>query len=180
MDKKQNTSFSYQQHITKKTSTQIVITTTSILSLPSLVPTLLKLWLLHPQDIRKDRRSLDITIFYKSSCAPISKAQKCMRGFRREAVTHVWEEETTLTKYVLDTNRRTCCCKKTKQISMSSNEANPTLTGYGVIVEGHPIQAWILAMVIEPPTQKIVIRDVFRFSAQVVAHFIDSVDREAI
>jgi hypothetical protein len=32
-----------------------------------------------------------------------------------------------------------------------------TLTGYGVIVEGHPKQAWILAMVIEPPPQKIVV-----------------------
>ena len=63
---------------------------------------------------------------------------------------------------------------------MSSNEANPTLTGYGVIVKGHLIQAWILVTVIEPPTQKIVVRDVFRFSAQVAAHFIDGVDGEAI
>jgi hypothetical protein len=180
MDKKRNASFLYQQHVTKKTSTQIVVMTTSILSLPSLVPTPLKLWLLHPQDVRKDRRSLDIAIFHKSSCAPISKAQKCVHGFRGEAVTHVQEEEATLTEYALDANRRTCCCKKTKQISMSSNEANPTLTWYGVIVEGHLIQAWILATVIEPPTQKIIIRDVFMFSAQVAAHFIDGVDREAI
>jgi hypothetical protein len=97
MDKKWNASFSYQQHVTKKTSTQIVVTTTSILSLPSLVPTPLKLWLLHPQDIRKDRRSLDITIFHKSSYAPISKAQKCARGFRGEAVMHVWEDVTAKT-----------------------------------------------------------------------------------
>jgi hypothetical protein len=111
----------------------------SILSLPSLVPTPLKLWLLHPQDVRKDCYSLDIAIFYKSLYAPIFKAQKCTHGFRGEAVTHMQEEEATLTEYVLDTNRRTCYCKKTKQRSMSSNEANPTLTGYGVIVEGHPI-----------------------------------------
>jgi hypothetical protein len=180
MDKKQNTSFSYQQHVTKKTSTQIVVTTTSILSLPSLVPTLLKLWLLHPQDVRKDCRSLDIAIFHKSSCAPISKAQKCACRFRGEAVMHVWEEEETLTEYTLNANRRTCCCKKTKQISMSSNEANPTLTGYGVIVEGHPIQVWILVTVIEPPTQKIIIQDIFRFSAQVAAHFINGVDGEVM
>jgi hypothetical protein len=153
---------------------------TSILSLPSLVPTLLKLWLLHPQDVRKDCHSLNIAIFHKSSCAPISKAQKCVHRFRGEAVMHVRKEEATLTEYVLDANRRTCCCKKTKQISMSSNEANPTLTGYGVIVKGHLIQAWILVTVIEPPTQKIVVRDVFRFSAQVAAHFIDGVDGEAI
>ena len=92
MDKKWNASFLYQQHVTKKTSTQIVVTMTSILSLPSLVPTLLKLWLLHPQDVRKDCHSLNIAIFHKSSYAPISKAQKCVHGFRGEAVMHVRKE----------------------------------------------------------------------------------------
>jgi hypothetical protein len=67
-----------------------------------------------------------------------------------------------------------------EQISVSRNVAIPVLTGYGVIVKGHPIEVWILATVIMPPMQKIVIQDIFRFSAEVAAHFIDGVDREVI
>jgi len=95
-------------------------------------------------------------------------------------VTHIWEDEVTLAEDMLYTNRRTWCCRKIKQVSMSRKVAIPTLTGYSVIVKGHPIEAWILAMVIVPPTQKIVVRDIFRFSAEVAAHFIDGVDREVI
>ena len=86
----------------------------------------------------------------------------------------------TLAEYVLHTNRRTCCCKKIEQISVSRNVAIPALTGYGVIVKGHPIEVWILATVIVPPPQKIVVRDIFRFRAEVAAHFVDGVDRKAI
>ena len=85
-----------------------------------------------------------------------------------------------MAEYTLHTNRRTCCCKKIEQMSVSRNVAIPTLTGYGVIVKGYPIEAWILAMVIMPPPQKIVIRDIFRFCAEVAAHFIDGMDRKVI
>jgi hypothetical protein len=148
--------------------------------LPRFVPTLLKFRLLCFQDVRKDCCALDVAILHKATCAPISKAHKCTHGFRGEAVMHVWEDEATLAEYALHANRRTCCCKKIEQISMSRNVAIPALTGYGVIVKGHPIEVWILVTVIVPPPQKIVIRDVFRFRAEVAAHFVNGVDRKAI
>ena len=88
----------------------------------------------------------------------------------------------TLAEDTLHTNRRTWCCRKIKQMSimMSRKVAIQTLTRYSVIVKGHLIEARILATVIMPPIQKIVIRDIFRFSAEVAAHFIDGVDGEAI
>ena len=144
-----------------------------VYGLPRFVPTLLKCWLLCFQDVQKDCHALDVAIFHKSTCTPISKAHKCAHGFGGEAVTHIWEDEATLAEYVLHANGRTCCCK-------SKNGAIPTLTGYGVIAKGHLIEAWILATVIVPPPQKIVIRHIFRFSAEVVAHFIDGVDGKAI
>ena len=95
---------------------------------------------------------------------------------------HIWEDKATLAEDALHTNRRTWCCRKIKQMSimMSRKVAIQTLTGYSVIVKGHLIEVWILVTVIVPPMQKIVIQDIFRFSAEVVAHFIDGVDREAI
>jgi hypothetical protein len=93
---------------------------------------------------------------------------------------HIREDEATLAEYMLHANGRTCCCKKIEQISTSKNGAIPTLTGYGVIVKGHPIEVWILAMVIVPPPQKIVVRHVFRFSVEVAAHFINGVDGKVI
>jgi hypothetical protein len=57
--------------------------------LPRFFPTPLKLGLLLPQDVRKDRRGLDVAIFHEATCAPISKTHKCARGFGGEAVTHV-------------------------------------------------------------------------------------------
>lgn len=63
----------------------------------------------------------------------------------------------TLAEYVLHTNRRTCYCKEIKQISMSRKVAIPKLTGYGMIVKGHLIEAQILATVIMPSMQKIII-----------------------
>jgi hypothetical protein len=148
--------------------------------LPRFVPTLLKFRLLCFQDIRKDCRALDVAILHKATCTPISKAHKCTRGFGGEVVTHVREDEVTLAEYALHANRRTCCCKKMEQISVSRNVAIPVLTGFGVIVKGHPIEVWILATVIVPPPQKIIVRDVFRFCAEVVAHFVDGVDGKAI
>ena len=65
-------------------------------------------------------------------------------------------------------------------IMISRKVAIQTLTRYSVIVKGHPIEVWILATVIVPPPQKIVIRDVFRFHVEVVAHFVNGVDRKAI
>jgi len=70
---------------------------------------------------------------------------------------HVQEDEIILAEDTLHTNRRTWCCRKIKQISVSRKVAIPTLIGYSVIVEGHPIEVWILATVIVPPTQKIII-----------------------
>jgi len=148
--------------------------------LPRFVPTLLKFRLLCFQDVQKDCRALDVAILHKAICASISKAHKCMCGFGGEAVMHVQEDKATLAEYVLHANRRTCYCKKMEQISVSRNVAIPVLTGYGVIVKGHPIEVWILATVIVPPPQKIVIRDVFRFHVEVVAHFVNGVDRKAI
>src|SRR5216683_1903740 len=148
--------------------------------LPRFVPTLLKFRLLCFQDIQKDCHTLDVTIFDKSMCAPISKTHKCTHGFGGEAVTHVQVDKATLAEYVLHANRRTYCCKKIEQMSVSRNVAIPTLIGYGVIVKGYPIEVWILVMVIMPPPQKIVIRDIFRFHAEVTAHFINGVDRKVI
>ena len=122
-----------------------------VYGLPRFVPTLLKCWLLCFQDVWKDCHTLDVAIFHTSMCAPISKIHKCTHGFRDEAVTHIWEDKATLAEYALHTNGRTCCCKKIEQMSMSKNGAIPTLTGYGVIVKGHPIEAWILVLVIMPP-----------------------------
>jgi len=125
--------------------------------LPRFVPTLLKFRLLCFQDVWKDCCTLDIAIFDKSMCAPISETHKCVHRFGGEVVTHVQEDEVTLAEYALHANRRTYCCKKIEQMSASRNVAIPTLTGYGVIVKGHPIEAWILATVIMPPPQKIVV-----------------------
>jgi len=119
--------------------------------LPRFVPTLLKFGLLCFQDVRKDCHTLDVAIFDKSVCAPISETHKCVCGFGGEAVMHIWEDKATLAEYVLHANRRTCCCKKIEQMSVSRNVAIPTLIGYGVIVKGHPIEVWILATVIMPP-----------------------------
>ena len=127
------------------------------MSLPCLVPIPLKLWLLLTYDIRKDCRGLDVTILDKTLCAPVSKAQKRARGFGGEAVSNVWEEEAALAEYTLDADRRTCCCRRTNQMRVSSNEAITRLTWDSVIVEGHLKEAWIMATVIEPPPQKIVI-----------------------
>ena len=148
--------------------------------LPRFVPTLLKFRLLCFQDVWKDCHALDVAILHKAMCAPISKAHKCTCGFGGEAVMHVQEDEVTLAEYALHANRRTCYCKKMEQISVSRNVAIPVLTGYGVIVKGHPIEVWILATVIMPPPQKIVVQDVFRFHVEVAAHFVDGVDRKAI
>src|SRR5216683_5155060 len=128
--------------------------------LPRFVPTLLKFRLLYFQDVQKDCCALNVAIFDKSVCDPISETHKCVCGFGGEAVMHIWEDKATLAEYVLHANRRTCCCKKIEQMSVSRNVAIPTLIGYGVIVKGHPIEAWILVMVIMPPPQKIVIRDI--------------------
>jgi len=57
--------------------------------LPRFFPTPLKFRLLLPQDVRKDRRGLDVAVFHKSTCAPISKTHKRARGFRGEAVMHI-------------------------------------------------------------------------------------------
>ena len=119
--------------------------------LPRFVPTLLKFRLLCFQDVQKDCCALDVAIFDKSACTSISKTHKCVCGFRGEAVMHIWEDEVTLAEYALYANRRTCCCKKIEQMSTSRNVAIPTLTGYGVIVKGHPIEVCILATVIMPP-----------------------------
>ena len=108
-------------------------------------------------DVRKGCRGLNVAILDKTLCAPVSKAQKRMHGFRGEVVTNVWEEEVALAEYTLNANRRTCCCRRTNQMRASSNEAITRLTWDSVIVEGHLKEAWIMATVIEPPPQKIVV-----------------------
>jgi len=49
-----------------------------------------------------------------------------------------------------------------------------------MIVESHAKQVGILASVIVPPPQKVFVLDIFRLGAEVAAHFVDGVDREAI
>ena len=96
-------------------------------------------------------------------------------------VTHVWKEEVALSEYMLHANRRTCCCKKRSRYKCKYESSDiMTLTGYGMIVESHAKQAGILVSVIVPPPQKVFVLDIFRLSAEVAAHFIYGVDREAI
>jgi hypothetical protein len=149
--------------------------------LPSFLPTLLKLWLHQLLDVWKGSRSLDVAIFHKSACTPITKAQQCTRGFGGEMVMHVQKDEAALAEYMLYANRRTYCCKKRMRNERKYKCIDVlTLTGYGMIVESHAKQVGILASVIVPPSQKVFVLDIFRLGAEVAAHFIDSVDREAI
>jgi len=86
-----------------------------------------------------------------------------------------------LAEYTLHTNRKTCCCKKSSGNEHKYKSSDIlTLTGYGMIVKSHVKQAGILASVIVPPPQKVFVLDIFRLSVEVAAHFINSVDREAI
>src|SRR6266851_6713946 len=149
--------------------------------LSSFLPTPLKFRLHQLLDVRKGSCSLDVAIFHESMYTPISKAQQCTHGFGGEMVTHIWKEEVALAEYMLHANRRTCCCKKSSGNEHKYESSDIlTLTGYGMIVESHAKQAGILASVIMPPPQKVFILDVFRLGAEVVAHFVDGVDREAI
>jgi hypothetical protein len=82
---------------------------------------------------------------------------------------------------MLYANRRTYCCKKRMRNEHKYKCSDVlTLTGYRMIVKSHAKQVGILASVIVPPSQKVFVLDIFRLSAEVAAHFINGVDREAI
>jgi hypothetical protein len=114
-------------------------------------------------------------------CTPITKAQQCACGFRGEMVMHIQKDEVALAEYTLYANRRTYYCKKRMRNECKYKCSDIlTLIGYGMIVESHVKQVGILVSVIIPPSQKVFVLDIFRLSAEVAAHFINGVDREAI